>query len=112
MDPNNNEKLERLKHQFKDYATMDTQSNLLTEVGTRAAYGAVAGFGTGLVLFKSRNARRFTTTFGAGMGVGMNAGQLQMLWHILKGDLGQFNQRQLLADIDDLEKEMKLRSLV
>ena len=65
----------------------------MTEIGTRAAYGAVAGFATGLILFKSKNVRSFTTMFGAGMGVGMNAGQLQLLYHILKGNVGQYNQR-------------------
>ena len=73
--------------------------------------GGVAGIATGLVMFKSKNARVFTTFFGLGAGAGSNYGQLELLYAHLKGDVGvKLDTKSLLAEIDDIEKEMKMRS--
>ena len=73
--------------------------------------GGLAGLTTGFLMFKRKNTRVFTTFFGLGAGTGSNFGQLELLYAHLKGDVGvKLDTKSLLAEIDDIEKEMRMRS--
>ncbi|TNV75131.1 hypothetical protein FGO68_gene10679 [Halteria grandinella] len=79
------------------------------DVGSRVLTGAFVGFVAGLVFFKRSGSRRFTTYYGAGVGLGMSYSQISFLYGKLIGEQEKVNGEEILQD---LEKELALRKTV
>ena len=114
--------LESLKKSFKDYGIDSSLTQvelsrktfpLMSDIGSRMFMSTSAGFGFGMVFFKSWTVRRFTTMFGLGLGLGLNYSQVRCLWHATRGTLDSSsarNQEALQKELTDIHLEMKLRS--
>ena len=71
--------------------------------------GAFVGFAAGLLFFKRSGTRRFTTYYGAGVGLGMSYIQIRFLYRRLIGENEKVNGSEILRDLD---QELALRKLV
>ena len=111
------DQLKHIKDKFKEYGQSTSLSRetapLIYDVGQRALIGAFMGFGVGFVLFKRYSVRKFTTLFGFGCGIGLNYTQLNVLWHAARGTFdAKSNHEQLMLELDELHKSMKMKSKI